>query len=63
MVWHRKIQLQGVYQFPGLLNTTESTQDMDDMYEEFKGKCEERTDELFAMKTLAHAKSLEEAKG
>ena len=45
----------GVHIGPGLPNSTQATQEMDDLYEIFKGMCNTMSQEVFTTKTYERA--------
>jgi hypothetical protein len=50
---------KGVYIGPGLPNSTAATQEMDDLYEDFKAKCNIMAQEVFTMKTYNRAMAVQ----
>ena len=53
------MHLEGVHIFPGLPNTTSCTQEMDDIFQQFKGDCDTQAQEVFARKTYEKAAAIE----
>ncbi len=52
------MQNEGVHMGPGLPNTTSATQEMDDWFQEFKGRTDLKAQDIFEKKTYDHAISL-----
>lgn len=57
--FRRDMHLEGVHIFPGLPNTTSCTQEMDDIFQQFKGDCDTQAQEVFARKTYEKAAAVE----
>ena len=57
--FRRDMHLEGVHIFPGLPNTTSCTQEMDDIFQQFKGDCDTQAQEVFARKTYEKAAAIE----
>jgi len=54
--------MQGVHLGPGLLNTTSCNQEMDDWFQDFKGKTDAQAQDIFEEKTYEYAVSLKHGK-
>ena len=57
--FRRDMHLEGVHIFPGLPNTTSCTQEMDDIFQQFKGDCDTQAQEVFARKTYEKAAAID----
>ena len=57
--FRRKMHMRGCLQLPGLPNSTSVSQEMDQLYTGFKGKTDDRAEEIFERKTFERAKVLE----
>ncbi len=55
VAFRRKAELRGIHLAPGVLNTTQVTQEMDDFFELFKAKTDAKTQDIFGRKTLERA--------
>ena len=53
------MHLEGIHIFPGLPNTTSCTQEMDDIFQQFKGDCDTQAQEVFSRKTYEKAMAIE----
>ena len=58
--FRRLMHLKGVYQLPGLPNSTSCSQEMDALFGVFKASTDDKAEEIFERKTFERAKVLKE---
>ena len=58
MQFHHDIHEMGVYIYPGLPNSASATQEMDDLYETFKGMCDRSAQDVFTWKTYNRSRAV-----